>query len=125
MPRLEDSPLALHAATESLRRFRPHARRVVLEIVIECRDALDPVADAPPLALARRRFRDLDVGPVESRAGQHVPHVSGKPGVIVRDDVRIELALDFVDEVPRGARVGRLESLARRLPRGDPPGLDS
>ena len=99
VPRLEDAPLALHAAAESLRGFRAQARRVVLEIVIECRDALDPVADAPPLALARRRFRDLDVGPVETRAGQHVPHVSGKPGVVIRDDVRIELALDFVDEV--------------------------
>ena len=133
MPWLEDAPLALHAAAESLRGFRAHARRVVLEVVIERRDALDPVADPPPLALARRRFRNLDVGPVEARAGQHVPHVSGKPGVIVRDDVRIELALDFVDEVVchaaahpsdsrilaqwRGQHVAQVSSMCLSLPK--------
>ena len=105
VPRLEDAPLAVHAAAEALRGFCPHARRVVLEVVIECRDALDAVTDPPPLALARRRFRDLDIGSVEARAGEDIAHVAGQPRVIVRDDVRVELALDFVDEV-----VGHAES---------------
>ena len=109
VPRLEDAPLAVHAATEALRGLCPHARRVVLEVVIECRDALDAVTDPPPLALARRRFRDLDIGAVEARAGEDVAHVAGQPRVIVRDDVRVELALDFVDEV-----VGHAESPERQ-----------
>ena len=108
VPRLEHAPLAVHAAAEALRRLGPQARRVVLEVVVERRGALDAVADAPPLPLARRRLGHLDAGAVEARAGEHVPHVAREPGVVVRDDVRVELALDFVDEVgchaaaPRG-----------------------
>jgi hypothetical protein len=55
--------LAVHARAEALRRLGPKARRVVLEVMIERGGALDAVPDAPPLALARRRFRDLDAGP--------------------------------------------------------------
>jgi hypothetical protein len=80
---------------------------VVLEVVVERRGALDPIANAPPLALARRRFRDLDTGPMKSRAIKHIAHVAGKPGVVVRNDVGVEQALDFVDE---GGRHGRLVS---------------
>jgi hypothetical protein len=50
----------------------------------------------------------LDGSPEEPRAGQHGLHVARQPGVVVGDDVRVELALDFVDEAvvhaaaPRG-----------------------
>src|SRR6185503_21339779 len=107
VPRLEDAPLALHPRAESLCRLGPKARRVVLEVMVECRGALDAVADAPPLAFARRGFRDLDAGAMKARAMKHLAHVAGEPGVVIRDDVRVELALDFVDE---GSRHGRLVS---------------
>jgi hypothetical protein len=44
---------------------------------------------------------------VKARAIKHLAHVAGEPGVVIRDDVRVELALDFVDE---GSRHGRLVS---------------
>ncbi len=99
MPGLEDPPLALHPPAEALRGLGAQPRRAVLEVVVERRDALDPVADPAPLALAGGVSGDSMVAPEEARAGQHVPHVAGKPGVVIRDDVGVELALDFVDEI--------------------------
>ena len=75
------------------------ARRVVLEVVVERRCAFDPIADPTPLPLAGRRLGHPDAGAMKAGAGEHVPHVAREPFVVVRDDIRVELALDFVDEV--------------------------
>ena len=132
MPRLEHAPLAVDPAAEALRGLGAHPRRVVLEVVVERRGALDPVADAAALPLAGRRLGHLDAGAVEARAGEHVADVARKPGVVVGDDVRVELALDFVDEARghvaapgatadlsagRGQKAAQARSMCRSLPK--------
>ena len=64
--------------------------------MVEGSQVLDAVLDAPPLALAGRCFSGLDAGAQEAGTGQHVADMSRQPRVVVRDDVRVELALDFV-----------------------------
>ncbi len=108
VPRLEHAPLALDPAAEALRGLGAQPRRVVLQVMVERRGALHAVADAAALPLAGRRLGHLDAGAVEARAGEHVADVARQPGVVIGDDVRVELALDFVDEArghvaaPRG-----------------------
>src|SRR5688572_1874300 len=108
MPRLEHAPLALDPAPEPPCGLGAQARCVVLEVMVERRGALHAIADAPALPLAGRRFGHLDAGAVEARTAEHVAHVAREPGVVIGDDVRVELALDFIDEAgghvaaPRG-----------------------
>ena len=124
LPRLEHAPLAVHAPAEALRGLGAQPRRVVLEVVVERRGALHAVADAAALALAGRRLGHLDAGAVESRAGEHVADVAGEPGVVIGDDVRVELALDFVDDAGRPPQGGQFtcpqatqaRSMCRSLP---------
>ena len=99
LARLEHAPVALHAAAEARERLGPDPRGAVFKVMVERCRALDPVLDAPALAFSRRRFRGLDAGAEEAGAGQHVADVAGQPRVIFRDDVRVELALDFVYDV--------------------------
>ena len=97
--RLVDPPLALQAPAEAFRGRGPQSRRLVLEVMVERGQALDAIAHAPALALAGRGLGRLDRGPEEAGAGEDLAHVAGQPGVVVRDDVGVELALDFVDDV--------------------------
>ena len=88
----------LHATAEALRGLGAQPRRVVLEVLVERGGALDAIADQPPLGFAGGRLRRLDRRAEESGAGEHVPDMAGQPGVVVRDDIGVELALDFVYE---------------------------